>query len=281
MKKYCFTLLLLIIFMVLFFCSHDIYCFSSKVIAEYNIEISYINSFNSDAFQGVTSDGIYIYTINELTYKYNKSGELQTSRDVTNDDSSHPYNGDLCYYNGYLYIARHTLETTPSERTGSILKLDASDLSQESIIATEDNHAAGAIARNPDDGSFWVISLSCLDPVYIYKYNSSWVYQGRYELEVTSENYAYEGIEWIDGYLFANIHGGVSGELCYVYIFNGKYFSKLHEFSHIFNDKVCGQGLSLDPTDSKVLWWAERGDSSKVNKTRIIYNHNSTNIRSE
>jgi hypothetical protein len=231
-------------------------------------EIEYISEFANNASQGVCSDGTYIYTTSSsILSKYDKDGVLQTSRDISGDDASNDHIGDLCYHDGFLYIGISNYPTIPL--TGSVLKIDASDLSLDSIIATEGNHPAGSVARK-EDGTFWAVSFDDPTPVKIYKYSSAWVYQAVYNLESVGGVYAYDGIEWIDEYLFANPHETVAtGEYMDKYRFDGTAFYRVERISHIINNKICGQGIGLDPIEDRVLWWAARGDEFKVYKTNI------------
>lgn len=231
--------------------------------------ISYDSSFAANANQGIASDGTYIYSATTSTvYKYNMAGALQTSRDITSD-GNYTHVGDLCYHDGYLYVA---MSDYPTSTDGEVIKLDASDLSFDSVIATEGDHDGASVARD-SNGNFWVVGYGLLNPVKIYKYNSSWAYQASYDLETPdfAGDYGYDGIEWIDGYLFANAHNGsTEGEFVDKYSFDGTTFTRIQRISSVINGKYTGQGISLDPVEADVLWFAARGDSDKAYKTNIL-----------
>jgi len=235
-----------------------------------DVDINYISSFADNANQGICSDGTYIYTINSSTlYKYSKAGVLQNSRNISGDHPSYDQMGDLCYYNGFLYVGVGNYPSTPSR--GAVLKINASTLALNNTISTQGNHEAGGITRHPD-GTFWVISYTDLSPSKIYKYSADWVYQAVYDLEtVAGGSWGYDGIEWINGYLFANTHDAHDGNYCDVYYFSDGIFKRIIRFSHMINGKVCGQGIGLDPTEDNILWWAARGDSDKAYKTEINF----------
>ncbi|MBA7573648.1 hypothetical protein ES695_06475 [Candidatus Atribacteria bacterium 1244-E10-H5-B2] len=146
-----------------------------------DVGINYVSSFADNANQGVCSDGTYIYTTStSVLYKYSKAGVLQNSRDISEDHPSYFHISDLCYYNGFLYVGVSSYPTKPYE--GAVLKINASDLSLDSIIVTENTHEVSSIVRH-SDGTFWVSSYTDLDPSRIYKYSSDWVYQAVYNLD--------------------------------------------------------------------------------------------------
>lgn len=242
---------------------------SGRINVDRHTVFEYVSSFDASAYQGICSDGTYIYVTDSTTlYKYTKAGVTVTSRDISGDDATYTHNGDICYYDGYIYVARSDYPTSPSH--GSILKILASDLSKDSIIATNNNHCAGTVCRK-SDGTFWITGYDDLSNITIKKYSSGWVYQDAYSLGTLDGIIGFDGIEWIGGYLFANIHEGLAdGEFCDKFSFNETTFTKVQRIHHTINTKVCSQGISLDPTENNVLWWAARGDSNKVYKTNVV-----------
>lgn len=219
--------------------------------------------------QGIASDGTHIYTTTAtMLYKYLiADGTLAASQDISAyDPASTTHKGDLCYYDGHLYIG------SGYPAPGSVLKVLASDLSNVAVIPTQDDHDASAVARD-SAGNFWVTTytgISAVTPPRIYKYSSTWVYQAVYDLEIvdTGGTWGYDGAEWIDGCLFVNIHEGITNnEYIDKYKFDGSTFTRVQRIPHLLNSVNCGQGIALDPLDSSLLWVAARTGSDAYRAT--------------
>ena len=237
--------------------------------------ITYLGSLGNYCYQGVCSDGSYIYVTGSDDYlrKYRKSdGSLVGQIYLGNKITGQPHVGDCCYYNGTVYVAMSNYPTTPYK--GSIIKVNADDLSYLGYISLYGDHEASSVCRRPSDGTFWVASYSYLTPCKIFKYSSSWEYLGSYNLETVDENgeWGYDGLEWDGNYLLANVHAGADqGAYLDIYYFNETSFVRIKRINHYINGNECHQGISFDAVESDVMWWVSRSDQKAYKTTRPNY----------
>jgi len=212
--------------------------------------------------QGITTDGTYLYLAGGTTvYKYTKDGSLVSSNDLA-DQVTLGHFGDLCYKDGYLYIADCNYPDTPADNY--IVKVDPSDLSfvAEYHITDLDAHDSG-IAW--DGTHFWISTYRESGYDRAYKYNENFQYQNEYQ---ELSHHFCQGIEFdSDGNIYtteAHHGGGVNNYKLH------KYDSSWNE---LWNEQApwADQGLCIEGD----TYWAASdvvkttSPSTRVTKCKI------------
>lgn len=234
----------------------------SEISNMYKNRITFDSNFSANAFQGIATDGTYVYTTDgSVVKKYQNNGTFIIDKTISSY-SNYSHVGDLTYNNGYLYVAMSNYPTTPY---GDIVKLDASTLNYVQNIQMYNNHDTSSIAFK-DNTTIWVSSYESLNPIHIYKYDINWNFLERYDFPAISTSWAYDGIEWVDGKLFANPHEG-STNCIEVFSYINNTFEKIECISDVFNGINIGQGIAIDPTNESILWMAGRRDGNSAYKT--------------
>lgn len=197
------------------------------------------------AQQGVAVDDTYFYLFGStMITKYLKSDGSK----VTENLSLIEHVGDGCYYDDKIYAAHCNYPTTPG--SGTVCLYKASDLSyiESHDLGTTYGWATSIVRHN----GFWWISFDKDDSsaTYLVKYNDSFVEQQSYEFPAEVEalgTMGIQGIEWIDDFLYATVHG------------NYNYILKLtiQDSSLLWLDKYSistgGQGIAWDSQNRQLL----------------------------
>jgi len=226
-------------------------------------EFTFVNRWNDsypnvpDAHQGVATDGTYFWVTNSYNVsnvklsKWHINGSLIAEKEHCEIDGGggHTQINHVHLRNGIIYAGANNYPSSPG--SGWILEYDASDLS---YITT---HSVGT-HRNEGcawyDDAWWCVygnNPECR------KYDSSWNYIDSYSLDWGYTAWGYQAIIWMGDYIYLPLHRGSADEgMIHVYFWNGNGFDTVTRlYSPTFH---CTQGLSLDPTNSSQLWWAER-----------------------
>lgn len=173
---------------------------------------------------------------------------------LTGDDMR--YNGTemlqtnaISYKDGKLYVGSHI--ESPS-KLGYIKVANATDCT---YLEEHQVHNYLNEGCQWHDGYWWVVYH---DYDYVERWSESWVYVDSYEL--TYSNSAYQGIEWIDDYIYVNNHAGApASQTCDCYHWNGSAFEEVSRLTRPSTDST--QDLSKEP-DEDVMWFAERNYDS-------------------
>jgi len=99
----------------------------------------------------------------------------------------------------------------------------------------------------------------------VSKYDSDWNWVADYALESGGQ---YQGIRWKNNYIYVNNHAGASRTKLDCYKWNGSGFELVKEIDR--PSQWCTQGISFDPSESNVMWWAERGYNGTANDDRVV-----------
>lgn len=219
---------------------------------------------NVAASQGVASDGTYLYCTSTATIEKRNiaDGSLVTSNNAPFVGGTALSNLASIHVRGdYLYIGAANFPATPKK--GYIRVYNKSDLSYYGEHQVKDS---SGLFRWPAgcayyDSAWWVV-YGGEESLIISKYNDSWVWQADYNLTFPQAGcgqyiipQGYEGIFWIDDFLFANIHEDILPEKCDVYKWNGSGFDRIIRLTP--PTSYCHQGLCKEPNED-VMWWAER-----------------------
>jgi len=228
-------------------------------------------SFNVYAHQGVCTDGEYYYTVgggiagvNTILYKFDRNWNLVASRDTASDAPvAKEQINHIFHKDGKLYIGASNYNTTPKESW--IVVYNASDLTPDSYHVVKDYWCEGCCFH---DGYWWVVYI---DYKYVSKYNTAWEWQADYELTYSiadgGESPYYNGIIWIDDYIYVNIHAGSTPVKCDCYHWTGSGFNEVARLDA--PTEWCTQGLSLD-LDGKTILWAERNYNGVNYDDRVV-----------
>jgi PKD repeat protein len=224
---------------------------------------------NVNAKQGVATDGSYIYTVDGTSLqKYDMSWNLQGTADLTEHMSYDYRTGDLCHYDGDLYIATHC---NTASGTGEILVYAASDLSYGSTLALSSPpvgaYNAGAITIH--DGYAWILweCLTDASDVYIDQYaiSPSWSMNTRHTITNSINGWKLQGIVFVGDYLYAPIHEGSSPAGVEVYLWTGSGFSFVDRLSP--PTSRCTQGIDWD---GEHFWFAERSHGGTTGNNWVV-----------
>ncbi|MDH5765037.1 MAG: DUF2341 domain-containing protein [Gammaproteobacteria bacterium] len=241
---------------------------------------SFVSRTGADkgANQGVASDGSYYYTAGaapagadpyEYIQKFNASDWSQVaSHNCTLDEPTDKTQVNNIYHkDGYLYLGANNYNIYPIE--GWIVVYDASDLSFVEYHSVGERECEGCAYYG---GYWWVIAGNV---EYITQYDTSWNEIATYTLSYCPHQgtarycTGYQGVMWIDNFLYVNIHDSSAEDFLDCYQWTGSGFTAVKRM--VRPSINCGQGLSLDP-DGETVWWAERSygvDDHRVIKTTI------------
>lgn len=210
-----------------------------------------IKKFDSNAHQGIATDGTYIYvTDNNKIYKYTMSGTLV-------DDYAHGITGyryeDFCVVDGVAYVPLTNFPTT-NPRLGKIQKINITDMSLITTINLNENTHPSSLAFK--DNKFW---MSVTEDDSIKVYNENFELQKIYTFPVIGEQCStwpgYSGLEWIGNYLYGNKHEDSSRGLDVAfYNDNLDYFKPAGSFNRISSG--ISQGMAYDAVNDKMYWVA-------------------------
>lgn len=219
---------------------------------------------DKNANQGVCSDGIYLYATNNWNiFKYDKEGNLRAYTSMACHEGTDMAQINGIYYNSSddrLYVGSNN---APSPGKTSYIKVfEASNLSFVEEYQVKDYWTEGCSFY---DGSWWVIYH---DWGFISRYSTSWMWQADYELGY-EKSAGYDGIIWIDDYLFVNIHEWHNPSKCDVYKWDGSGFTETARLDRPTDN--CTQGMGGEPGEN-IIWWAERtaGEQDNIVKSYII-----------
>ncbi len=249
--------------------------YSVRVDIQWGFEylLEYSLSWADSAHQGITVDGVYVYTTNSTGItKYLKDGTFVSSHDC-NGDGTYNAIGDLCYYAGYLYVVGHD-GGHPAH--GTAMKYLASDLSYVAEYAIEDFVSANSASANIayGNGSFWTQSdWGAPDTSFeIQRYDLSWNYQENWTVDAfdLSGTYRYQGFDWIgDGSIITVSHEATTPDKVDFYIFDGEDFYQnmrvdrpewTGEDSSTY--EAC-QGVAVEVDgDDTYIWFASRNNTA-------------------
>lgn len=193
-------------------------------------ELNSIAAGGSEA-QGVVFDGTnYFYTDGTTLYKYNSSGTLVTSRNVSTDGTAH-HIGDLCVgHDGKLRIATNNYPTTP--KVGYIRSYDPSNLNYISEVAVTADHATGI---DYSGGSYWVIYNFVVE-----ERDTSFNLLNSYspDTQITGTGEGWQGGVWVDSKLYLNVHENNYPDVVQVLD------SSLNFVEQVNRPAYCSQGLA-------------------------------------
>lgn len=223
-------------------------------------DTSYTTSGTNDA-QGITTDGTSIWYSNSTTlFKYSKTGVLDTSRSVTGDNptSKTQING-LAIRDGRLFVSA---AENSSPRKSWVVEYNPATLAYvQHWQITGDWFSEGLAWYG---GYWWVIFhahkvVARCDAHFnvIDTFNLSFSITG------SSGGYGgtqgYDGIAWFGRYLFVNVHTQYDQHKLDVYYWNGSGFTEICRMGQ--PSTKAHQGIAFDPSDSGVMWFAERNAS--------------------
>ncbi|RLG14192.1 hypothetical protein DRN69_04505 [Candidatus Pacearchaeota archaeon] len=244
-----------------------------------HLSFSEIESLGVDkrAWQGVTSDGTYLYTFTnkevvandiQKIYKFNKSGEqLDVNSAAGTDHMSDGY-----YYNGKLYVAdmKDWYEDQPhSEAKGQIRVYDTTS----GLPYANESHEVGdhwAEGVTYYDGYWWIVYHCCS---IIRKYDSNWNFVKEYDIAghggtegSWSDGNGYQGIVFFEDsgntYVGLTVHGTVTGGPEFYYFkYENDTFTLVEHFDP--PNEAANQGWDTDdPLDISDVWFADRYSSA-------------------
>lgn len=219
-------------------------------------------SISNDA-QGVATDGTHVwFSSSTAIRKYTKAGTLVTSRDVSADNPTDKQQINGMYIqNGVLYVS--AAKFVAGVGTSYIVEYDPDTLAYitHHSLAGVDGFSEGLAFH---DGYWWVVYHATK---VVAKYSIGWSLVATYSLSFSvtgsSGGYGagtgYDGIAWSGDYLLCNIHSIYEQDYMDVYYWNGATFLEIGRLKP--PTSKAQQGLCTDPTESGVLWFAERNAS--------------------
>ena len=145
-------------------------------------------------WQGVCSDGTYIYTTDgTILRKYDLDENLLASV------SSGYHSGDICYHDGYIYVTYHEGDFK-QEGDPSIIRIyNSTDLTFDSN-STEiyTGTGAGSITYNSDDGHFYIAEGSWYSKAYgfVYEYDEDFLFIDNYTVATGWAIMPFQGISY-------------------------------------------------------------------------------------
>lgn len=243
---------------------------------------STVSTTGSNDAQGVASDGTNIfYTTSLAIYKYTNAGSLVTSRTLTADfplqkttSAGGPQiNG--CYYDPdtaklYVSAARFTNSTGVSW----ILEYDPSTLALLAVHTLPNEAFSEGVARKY--GYWWVCFHANR---YVCRYDDDWqlisTYPLSYPITGSSGGYGaatgYDGIAWVDDYLFLNVHETYNEDYTDIYAWDGSGFREIARIGRVVS-ALATQGLAVDASDPTIMWMALRnsGGTDGYAKARLV-----------
>ena len=181
------------------------------------IEIDSFSPTISGAVQGMTNDGTYLYlTTSTHLYKYNSSGVLQDSEDM----SSHAHSGfcgGCVYHDGVIYVTAHNADASTiwiQEYSSSTLAYDTETELSVGYISSIDYY----------DGAFW--GITDLVDSYVYKFASNWSVDTTYDIYNADieGDWKFQEITFDGNYALCNIHEGSMPQATRIFYFDGTDF---------------------------------------------------------
>lgn len=171
---------------------------------------------------------------------------------------------------GVLYVTANNWTDGTENPIGYVYEYDPDTL-EYSTYHTLDNssdlpHEHFAEGLDWHNGYWWVVWH---DWTYITKYDSSWNWVADYELTYSGNGHYYQGIMWYGDYVYVNIHSSGAPIKLDCFFWNGTGFEENRRMSQV--TVTATQGMALNKTDMKTVYWAERGgaDDMKVTITTM------------
>jgi hypothetical protein len=214
--------------------------------------------------QGVSFDGTYLYvSYRRHLYKILlTTGSIVSEIDTTTMGTFGDGNGDLQYYNGFLYVCNSNFRTGGID--GKVSKYNADGLSFVQEYSLPVKNVPSTITQK--DGYFWVIRYT--SPTTLQKYSLDFT---QLLDEYTLGNNAGDGVTWIGNYLLINQHevsdGNIEWGNAYLYYFRDNSFKLVNT---IQKHDLWGQGIHFDQA-SNTLFIVKRGYTKSKNK--IIFSN--------
>jgi len=232
-------------------------------------DIKYISevSYRGRGYQGVTTDGTYLYVFNGYITKLTKDGTFVAEHDCRADPTTYKSAQDGTYHNGMLYRAASNYPDTP--RAGSIIRYDATDLSfVDEIVIDTDYYPTGITFHEINGTEYaWVITDK-----NVIQYDTSFTSGIAYDLEKGRDVYGYQGGFWYGDYLLVNHKADKKTD---VYKWNGAGFDLIRRIDAVEHDGwVAHEGMDLDPVEDKIVWMAAHKSggtpANKIFKCRLL-----------
>lgn len=249
--------------------------YSVRVDVQWGFEylLEYSLSWADSAHQGITVDGVYVYTTNSTGItKYLKDGTFVSSHDC-NGDGTYDTIGDLFYYGGFLYVLAHS---GGSPWHSKAMKYTTALVYSDEFSITDFVNPTGAgnnIAYG--NSSFWVMEGwegAVESEIEIQRYDLGWSFQENWTLAnfEMSGSYGYQGFDWIDANsLIAVPHEGMVPDTVDFYIFDGEDF---YQNMRVDRPEWSGedsstyeacQGVAVEVDgDDTYIWFASRNNTA-------------------
>jgi len=239
------------------------------------INLEYISELYYDdrGYQGVTSDGTYLYLFGgtaETGYmitKLTKDGSFVTEHACRDDPVTYNHFQDGTYYNGELLVASSNYPDTP--RRGSVVRYASSDLSFiDEVIIDTDYYPTGVTVHSIGGVDYvWVITDK-----NIIRYDTNFASGTAYNLERGSTMGGYQGGFWYGDYLLVNHKNDKKTD---VYKWNGAGFDLIRRIDAVEHDGwVAHEGMDLDPVEDRIVWMSAHksgaSPSVKIFKCRLL-----------
>lgn len=235
--------------------------------------LSSITTAETNNAQGVASDGTNLFFSSSGTlYKYTKAGVLVTSRSVSGDTPTgkDQING-LKYHDGRLFVCAADFSTVG---TSWVVEYDPSTLTYiQHWTITGDWFIEGLDYHS---GYFWAVfhankvvaQLDATDFSVIATHDLSFYLSG--SSGGFGSGQGYDGIAWYGEHIFCNVHTIYTEDFCDVYGWTGSEFVEVARLR--WPTTKSHQGICLDPSESNILWFAERAPSGTdgIAKVEIV-----------
>lgn len=209
-------------------------------------EISGSFDITPTSTQGIAWDGTYFYVTNNThIYKYNSTGTLQTSRDVSADGTVGKMGG-ITVVSGVLYVAASNYPTTPE--VGYIMKFSATDLSYSG------EHSVGAIWPGSiayKDSAFWLCTYDGTIEHWPSDFSSRTA-----EYTIDAGTNELDGLEWVGENLYISAHDDSALAAVREYNYNGTAFTPVRNIAR--PGGYCGQDMFWDSTNER-MYFNRRG----------------------
>lgn len=215
--------------------------------------------------QGIAFDGTYLYQNNStILRKYSTAGSLIASRDCSSDGSSHTIVGSPVVVDGHIYATTNNY-TNASPKTGYVLKYTTSLAYVTEYNLNLSTEWPTAITYN--DGYFWVIT----DPEnHVWRYNDD--FTGKTQIPCDFVQYGgargIQGIAWVDGYLYLNLHEGSKPCVTQKFEYVGGELKFIEAIQHPL---FATQGIAWDAIE-EVMYFGTRGygEPDAIVKTKLV-----------
>jgi hypothetical protein len=196
--------------------------------------------------QGIAWDGTHFYVTNNThLYKYNSTGTLQTSRDISGDGTLSKMGG-ITVSGGLVYVTASNYPTTPE--VGYVMTFNSSDLSYVTEYSVGVQWP-GSIAEK--DGDFWLVNYFGEVQQWPSNFASA---TNTYSLDTVSDEL--DGVEWIDNSLFVAYHENDTYPAVRQFHFTGTDFIPLR--SILRPDGWSSQDIAWDSTNKR-MYFNRRG----------------------